>query len=604
MLTQTFLAACPDAQALRTGLPYPTDANRVAWDGISPSLRAEIIAAAQAARGIPYPLLTAGQFMAFVHTGDRRAYEVPYFARRHHLIQIALGACVTQEKAYVADVADGLWLLAEETSWVVSAHNIDSHPGGPAPQERPLPDKENPVIDLFAAQSGATVTLCCHLLGEGLDALTPMLRRRMRAEIRQRILQPFYTRDDFWWMGMIRKDVNNWTPWILSNVLLCLLYWETDADCLWQGLRRAVQMLERYVDSLPEDGGCDEGAGYWNMAGASLLDCFETLRHATDGRFDPYTDEKIRNIGRFPMHAHIDGAYFWNFADCDAKPMLDGERVYTFGQRIGDDALMRLGAALLREASLLPKDTPQMARVLDRLFTPVGEIPKWEAQSEETHVLANLQVWAQRKGRYYAAIKGGNNGENHNHNDVGSFLLYVDNAPAVIDAGNMTYSAKTFSAQRYTLWNTRAENHNIPLIAGREQCAGAQYCANILQMDEAGVCMDLHHAYPKECAVASYTRTAALSTEGLSLCDDIALEDAGEVTWVFLLREAPMLEEGQCLSGALRLTFPRHLRARVEEIPVTDERMARNFPGTIWRLTLTEKEAKQHTAMFVMEGYL
>ena len=39
----------------------------------------------------------------------------------------------------------------------------------------------------------------------------------------------------------------------------------------------------------------------------------------------------------------------------------------------------------------------------------------------------------------YLSAKGGNNGESHNHNDVGSFVLYCDGKPAVIDVGTGVY---------------------------------------------------------------------------------------------------------------------------------------------------------------------
>lgn len=48
-------------------------------------------------------------------------------------------------------------------------------------------------------------------------------------------------RDDFWWMGMIRKDVCNWTPWILSNVIDTLLLLERDIRRRREGVTRALR---------------------------------------------------------------------------------------------------------------------------------------------------------------------------------------------------------------------------------------------------------------------------------------------------------------------------------------------------------------------------
>jgi hypothetical protein len=40
----------------------------------------------------------------------------------------------------------------------------------------------------------------------------------------------------------------------------------------------------------------------------------------------------------------------------------------------------------------------------------------------------------------------------------------------------------------------------------------------------------------------------------------------------------------------------------IEEIPVTDPRMARNYPGSLWRVTFGAKEAAQHRLGFWIAG--
>ena len=52
----------------------------------------------------------------------------------------------------------------------------------------------------------------------------------------------------------------------------------------------------------------------------------------------------------------------------------------------------------------------------------------------------------------FVAAKGGFNNESHNHNDVGTFSLYVNTIPVIIDAGVGTYTKQTFGKDRYTIW--------------------------------------------------------------------------------------------------------------------------------------------------------
>ncbi len=106
-------------------------------------------------------------------------------------------------------------------------------------------------------------------------------------------------------------------------------------------------------------------------------------------------------------------------------------------------------------------------------------------------------MFAWRRGGLYVAAKGGHNGESHNHNDIGNFIVYADGEPEIIDVGNCVYTAKTFGAERYELMNTRSSNHNVPLIGGMEQVCGRQHAAKDVRADENGVRMDIAGAYPE-----------------------------------------------------------------------------------------------------------
>lgn len=75
----------------------------------------------------------------------------------------------------------------------------------------------------------------------------------------------------------------------------------------------------------------------------------------------------------------------------------------------------------------------------------------------------------------YVAAKGGHNAESHNHNDVGNFIVYADGSPLLIDIGVETYTAKTFSSNRYDIWTMQSQYHNLPTINGVQQKDGREY---------------------------------------------------------------------------------------------------------------------------------
>ncbi len=600
----------PLAELLTEALPLQAPkAEEERWGQILPAHREEILKAAEEYAAVPYPMRTASGFLAFTENGSRKADEDPYFFRRRKLCVSALACCLGKDE-FLPEAVDGIWCICEESSWVVSAHNVNPIPGAPAFREYRLPDTEKPYVDLFCAQTGMILSLVRHMLAEKLDAVSPEIGRRITREIRHRILDPFRDHDEFWWMGVKRKDLNNWTPWIFSNVMICICLEMADIKEKAALLERGCLMLDRWLDTVPADGGCDEGAGYWNMAGGALLDCLEQLEHVTAGRVSFRDNEKIRNMMTFPRKAEIGGGWFMNFADCDARPLLSAERIRTAGEMTGDEGLKALSTRMIRSSGMktaggerIPSalaelmDVPHFTRMLKVLFRPWPAEEPAEPAAGDTW-LPDLQVRMVRRGGMVLCCKGGHNGENHNHNDVGSFMLFADGKPEIVDAGNMIYTAVTFSPQRYTLWNVRSLWHNVPLISGCEQAPGTEYAAREVECLENGLSLEMAGAYPKEAGVDSLKRRMELTEEGLRVTDRLTLKAAAPVTWTLLLRQKPEIGAGEIRLGQTVMRIPGGLSPAWEEKPVTDARMGKNFPGSLYRLTLTAQSHRDGEFVF------
>lgn len=581
---------------------FPRVEERDRWERVPEVMRREILQMAEEYRGKEYPMCLATQFLRFVRDGSRKAYEEPYFLRRRKLIASFLHCCITGSTEELDSVIDGIWCICEESSWVISAHNGSDHPGQLPVAKRPLPDVKNPFVDLFSAQTAMILSIICTVAETQLNAVSPLIVRRVRAEIEKRVLLPFEKRDDFWWMGFIRKDLCNWTPWIVSNVMLTAAVWLRDDLRLAELLERGVRMIDRYLAIMPEDGGCDEGAGYWNMAGGSLLDALELLETLTDGEMTFWSNEKLQGILSFPRKAELGGGWFVNFADCDAKPKLSGERLITAGEKIGDSALTALGQRCGTTVEQLIGDVPHLWRVMQMLFHEKKENSQEESGVRDVF-LPDLQLRVLERNGSTLVCKGGSNGESHNHNDVGSFMLYIDGEPEVIDAGNMTYTAKTFSAARYTLWNVRSVYHNVPVIGGREQLPGREQHAEACQKTDGGMTLALQKAYGEEAGIRAYNRLLELDKNGrLTLRDRLSLIKAEKVEFVFMLRHEPECRKGYIRAGKLKIRYPEQCSFACEEIKVTDDRMAKCFPGSIYRVILSVENAAEYDETFVFEA--
>ena len=159
---------------------------------------------------------------------------------------------------------------------------------------------------------------------------------------------------------------------------------------------------------------------------------------------------------------------------------------------------------------------PTLSREL-MLLSMLPQLRKTRAAQPHTTDawLANSQIMVAATDRWLVAAKGGHNNESHNHNDVGSFVVYSNGAPVLIDLGRDTYTSQTFSSRRFELMNNRSLYHNVPLINGCEQhdgreykALGAEHTAN----DTASILtLDIAKAYPKEAQAERWKRSIVMN---------------------------------------------------------------------------------------------
>ncbi len=102
-----------------------------------------------------------------------------------------------------------------------------------------------------------------------------MFIKRIDYEINRRVVYPYLNNNDFWWMGFSGKRVNNHNSWDNSNVLRTALLAIDDDVSRNAIVNRSVKSIDYYVNSFPEDGGCDEGPTYWSLGAGRLIDYLE-----------------------------------------------------------------------------------------------------------------------------------------------------------------------------------------------------------------------------------------------------------------------------------------------------------------------------------------
>ena len=567
---------------------------------IQPCWHDDLIKRAEKYEAMEYDILPAGIYMQFKRNGNRSVYQDLYYKRRKIVLYLALAESIEKKGRFIDKIVDGIWLLLEESTWVVPAHN----PSLPD-MDCPLPyayKEEVDFIDLFSAETGALLAFVYHMLGDRLDAITPLICDRILYELNRRITLPFLNNDKQWWMGFSGRRINNWCPWIASNVLTVCALCEKSIKTRKNVLQKTFVILDHFTSGYHDDGGCDEGPGYWNEAGACYFDCLELIYDMTGGAADVLDHPFIRNMGEYIAKVNIYGDHYINFADCAAKNHFNYLSIARFGRRAHSDMLENFGKSHIKLTD--PRETLyNIAREIKNLCEP---IPNGSDYRYPEHVwLDGICIMAARensrpdKGLFFA-IKGGCNAESHNHNDVGNFIVYSEGKPLIIDVGVGTYTADTFNENRYKIWTMQSSFHNLPKIGIYEQMAGEEFFADEVDCESnAGrISMSLKEAYPKTAGIIAYRRTGELSGGAVKITDFIHLEQPADIVFHIMTADRPMLSaQGSiALSYGRTLRYDDSLKAAIDEIELTDPHISDGWNrSTLYRIRLEANAVTQKT---------
>ena len=159
---------------------------------------------------------------------------------------------------------------------------------------------------------------------------------------------PYTETDGYKWMGTGGQKVNNWNPWINSNVLFCAaLVCQDETEYKTLALR-ACALTENYINSLSDDCLPDEGVRYWHLSGACLFDFSELLYDLTGGKVDLTVSHQVRSTCGYITGMYDEYGQPANFADATIEFYPDWALLTRAGERTGNSLLRDMGRAFAR----------------------------------------------------------------------------------------------------------------------------------------------------------------------------------------------------------------------------------------------------------------
>lgn len=570
--------------------------NRDFWQKLPENIRKDYIEKAEQYLSYDWPVVKATDYLEIIRSGDRR--QGVYAACSNALISLVMGELVEGEGRFIDQIINGVWYYSEQTWWGWSAHISQYQKAGSG-----LPDINQPYVDLGVGEVTSNLSWTWYLFKDEFDKVHPLISERLKQEITNKALNPYFEHDDFKYMGFRGGRPNNWNPWVNYNMLNCFLLMESDPVRKVAEVDKIVRSLDNFLNGYSDDGGCDEGPSYWGAAGALLFENLDILKNVTGGKFDVFDSQLVQNIGKYFYKVNIHAPYFINFADADATTGGNPSAVYRYGKAIKDPEMQQFGAYLARlnrwgEESFSGKICDQI-----RNLTLLDEMKNAEAKEAlvpdfwfpDTEIAGARDKEGSFAGFFFGA-KGGFNAESHNHNDVGSFVLYYDGKPCLIDLGREEYTAKTFSSRRYEIWTMQSAYHNLPVINGVEQKEGGNFKAKNTSFSVNAKAVtfstEISGAYPETANVKSWLRSYTLNrgknfiiSDKYELVGNTGTTSSNIITCCKVSEQKPGTFKLEGEGFSLKLNYNVGiLKPKIEFIEVKDKLLKRYWPNGVTRI--------------------
>lgn len=393
----------------------------------------------------PIRSLTYSEFRQFRRYGKRSDFDTHLRVRQRQITTATMACYLGVDRLeYLQDL---LWADCELTQWVSPAH--ESHADH---------------YDLWTAMMGRSHATILALLG---DRMEEEVRTRLAADVQRRVIDVFLDpkRQHYWW----KTTSNNWNAVCHCGVAYAAMFLEKDPLPLAAVLAMVLRDVQKFIDGFTDDGGCSEGPSYWRYGFGWYAALAAGLHDFTGGRIDLMAGEKIRRICRYPLATAVRPGVELKFADANSgfqspETTILINRFHPVPELFGMCKLTADGSLVI--------DSLQDLMLYDGTkYSPVV--------LTHDEMLGELGLAKVYSGPLAVGAKAGHNDEHHNHNDVGSFIVYRNSTAFLADPGGPIYSARTFNQHRYESVFTNSLGHSVPVVDGASQSPGRQFSGKL-----------------------------------------------------------------------------------------------------------------------------
>ena len=307
-----------------------------------------------------------------------------------------------------------------------------------------------------------------------------------------------------------------------------------------------VQSAYDFLDSYREDGCCLEGPLYWSYGFSHFCFLAQMLREQTGGEIDLFREEKVKNIALYIQKTSLQDDYVLPFGDCSHRYRFEYCLVNFLAHEYEEFVAPQPEMLALNEYG---DKRDRFARFIRDFYWTEEVLPAKRSegkQPEAFEVFEKSQQYVRRFDDFIFAAKGGHNSEPHNHNDIGSFIIFSKGQYLLDDLGWSEYDNKYFTSARYENICASSLGHSVPIINGTAQLPGLERKASTT-FTEDRISLDISAAYE----VDKFTRDFIFQEDDSIVIEDYFENEKLQITERFATRVKPELCEGGVKIGTL-----------------------------------------------------
>ncbi|MEQ8580453.1 MAG: hypothetical protein RIC30_20890 [Marinoscillum sp.] len=415
--------------------------------------------------------------------GNRGIYKPRYYRTMDRLEKYILAECIENKGRFLEPAEAHIRAILAMKSWLHPNHDDD---------QNTVLEGKRVHIDLGARKFGLVLALADAVLE---DKLSEELRDEINKQLRWRITDSYLksTKESDPESNQWIRTTSNWNSVCTSGSLFTIMVASEDLQERTAAIGSAINSMRYYMSGFGEDGYCSEGTGYWNYGFGHYLYLAEILYDYTDGQIDLFTfsdSVKLKRVADFPEAFQIHPGLYSPFSD-GVTHVKSGSDNFAY--------VMAAKYYQTRKPSYFKPDEAVQAIVLGADFKNYLAEAGTDFQLPEVTYFDDYGVMISRGQQpipFSISIKAGHNAENHNHSDVGSYVIALGDEIVSGDIGAPSYIAGAFAKDNpaRSSWG-----HPLPRIDGQLQSNGRAFAGKILETDfEKGsdrLVMDLKPAY-------------------------------------------------------------------------------------------------------------